>query len=411
MRTTPSAHRQAPEQPKQTTASTIASPVNNSARYDRRQQTGCTLSVILPTYNEAENLVEVVSRIGRALIDLDYEIVVVDDDSPDRTWEVADELAASNPRVRTLRRVNERGLSSAVLAGMHLANGKVLAVMDADLQHDEQALVDLTSRILDDGASIVIGSREAPGGSYGDWSRWRRGVSWVGKTLAQQVVGTQVTDPMSGFFAVSRDEFEASKSRINPRGFKILLEFLARSKNANVQEVGYEFRDRVHGSTKMTTSVVGSYLVALLDLFIGRVVSSTFTAYALVGVLGTVIRFGSVTALDWLGVAGMGIFAFEASILVNYWLHNRFTFAPTSRRGIRFFTGLLPFHLVALHGLIVQVGLLSVIGGSNWSERALFGDDSLLVGPLWLQAIGIAIATTGNFIGNRAITWRTLRSA
>lgn len=378
---------------------------HSSGRYDRRGVTECALSIILPTYNEAKNLPEIVGLLSDVLLDTDYEIIVVDDDSPDRTWEIAGQLAAANGRIQSLRRIGERGLSSAVLAGMHLSRGHVLVVMDADLQHDENAVIEL-ARLIEDGADLAIGSREAEGGGYGDWSRWRRTVSWGGKVLAQRVVGTQVSDPMSGFFAISRTQFLATEGAVNPRGFKILLEFLARADQPSVREVGYQFKDRVHGATKMTTSVVGSYLIALLDLLVGRMVSSTFTAYALVGIMGTALRFGLASTLGAFGIASAGIIAFELSVLSNYWLNNRFTFAPAARRGWRFIGGLVPFHIIAMHGIVAQIGLLS-LASELWRD---VDRDTVFDGPLWLQAVGIAVATTGNYIGNRSITWRPTRS-
>lgn len=400
-------------------------PAGRPQRYERRSQTGCTVSVILPTYNEVENVTILVDSLHEVLVDLDYEIIIVDDNSPDRTWAVAGELATNHPRVRSIRRIGDRGLSSAVISGMHLAQGRVLAVMDADLQHDESALVDLINPILDGEADIVVGSREVDGGSYGDFSQWRRAVSWTGKQLAERLLRTGVSDPMSGYFAVSSDRFHDVEDRVNPRGFKILLEFLARGDQPRVCEIGYEFRDRQRGATKMSRSVAGSYLLALLDLVFGRVVSATFTAYALVGILGVVVRVlaGSLFSalLPATGLAlpigfslDAGLLAFEVSALTNYVLNNRFTFARNARVGRRFFTGLIPFHVIAGYGLVLQVGITTMIGTA---QPSVLGQQNvgafILNQALWIQLVGIAAATTGNFIGNRSITWRprTYRTA
>lgn len=362
---------------------------------DRRSARPCTVSIILPTYNEAENVRVLVDRLETKLIDIDYEIIIVDDDSHDLTWQVAAELAEHNWRVTSVRRIGERGLSSAVLSGLRLSRGQTLLVMDADLQHDENVIGQIIRPLLDNEADIVIGSREVEGGSYGSFSRWRRVVSWSGKQLAARLLGTQVTDPMSGFFALSRQQFEDTESSINPRGFKILLEFLARSDEPRVQEVGYEFRERVNGSTKMSRSVVGSYVLALLDLVLGRVVSSTFTAYAIVGCIGALLRF-SLLLLFGASTVIASALAFEASVLSNYILNNRFTFATHSRSGIRLWTGLALFHIIAFHGLMVQVGI----------AETLNPDLELVDLPLLAQLLGIGIATCGNFVANRTFTWR-----
>ena len=371
--------------------------ISRTARYDRRKSSDPTVSVILPTYNEATNLPILLDRLIERMADLDYEIIVVDDDSPDRTWEIADHYSEQHNRVQTIRRLTDRGLSSAVMTGMGVARGRVLAVMDSDLQHDEDALLDVIAPVLDGDADVSLGSREADGGSYGEWSKWRRTVSWGGAQLARQTLGISVSDPMSGFFAISRDRYEAVADQVNPRGFKILLEFLARGDRPTVVEVGYEFRDRVHGATKLTGSVVGSYLVALIDLFVGRIVSATFTAYALVGILGVAVRFTALLALSASGFTAAAIVAFELSVVSNYMFNNTFTFARARRRGSRALTGFVPFQLIAFHGLMVQAGIASVAG---------IGFDELWAAPIWLQLVGIGVATTGNFHLNRAITWR-----
>ncbi len=368
-----------------------------AARNERRGSTGCDVSVILPTYNEATNLPILLDRLIQLLADVDHEIIVVDDNSPDGTWEIAADYAERWPRIRSVRRTNDRGLSSAVLAGMQVAEGRALAVMDSDLQHDETALLAVVEPILAGEADVSLGSREAEGGSYGEWSRWRRFVSWGGKQLARRLLGTPVSDPMSGFFAVSRERFTTVAGDVNPRGFKILLEFLARGPRPRTAEVGYEFRDRIHGATKLSGSVVGAYLLALLDLVIGRVVSASFTAYALVGAVGVVVRYASAGVLVALGAPLAAFLAFEASVLSNYWLNNRFTFAADRRTGAKLVTGLIPFHLVAAHGLLVQAGVVSLATDST---------GNLLAGLGPAQLAGILLATTGNYFLNRTITWR-----
>ncbi len=375
----------------------VDAPIVRPARYDRRAPTDPALSVILPTYNEAENLPILLDRLTDLLADLDYEIVVVDDNSPDGTWAIAEEWAGRSRRIRSIRRVTDRGLSSAVMAGMEVARGRVLAVMDSDLQHDEAALIDVVSPVLDGEADVSLGSREVDGGSYGEWGRWRRFVSWGGAQLAKRLLGVPVSDPMSGFFAVSRERYVAVSDQVNPRGFKILLEFLARGGRPTVAEVGYGFRDRMHGETKLSSGVIGAYLVALIDLVVGRVVSATFTAYALVGLLGATVRFSTLLLATAAGLSWAALLAFQLSVLSNYVFNNAFTFAGQRRRGLRAVSGFVPFQLIALHGLLVQAGLATVLG-ADASELATTA--------IWIQLVGIGLATTGNYHLNRAITWR-----
>ncbi|MEM9654473.1 MAG: polyprenol monophosphomannose synthase [Actinomycetota bacterium] len=225
-----------------------------------------TISVVLPTFNEAANIPILINRVREALDGHAYEVIIVDDDSPDRTWAVAQELAEADHRITVIRRKVERGLSSAVLSGMAAARGNVLVAMDADLQHDECRIHELAAAVTDGGADVCLGSRDADGGGYGDFRRRRRLASWAGASLAKLVLQVPVSDPMSGFFAVGRDRYELIEGQVNPRGFKILLEFLARGPKPTVAEVGYVFGERVNGTTKLTGTVVVEYLRALASL-------------------------------------------------------------------------------------------------------------------------------------------------
>lgn len=375
----------------------VADESRRSAVFDRRSTSKPTLSLIIPTFNEVENLPILVDRLSAVLSMIDYELIVVDDDSPDGTWQLAETLAAGNNRIRSIRRVGERGLSSAVMVGMSTAEGDVIAVIDADLQHDPSILPDMIKPILADRADVVVASREAEGGSYGDFATSRRTLSVAGAALARMLTGTPVSDPMSGFFAVSRRHMERVAPKVNPRGFKILLEFLARGDQPRVAEIGYEFGLRQHGETKLTSSVAFSYLISLVGLMTGRLLSATMTAYLIVGLFGVLVQFAILGAAGLAGLAFAAPLALEVSILSNYWMNNRFTFTPERRTGLRFVTGLLPFHLVAVHALIVQIGLVTVVTGT----ASGVGD-----GPLGYRLAGIALATAGNFVLNRNLTWR-----
>jgi dolichol-phosphate mannosyltransferase len=377
-----------------------------TARYDRRtedrrENTTPLVSVIIPTYNEADNIPILVRRLETALADIDYEVIVVDDDSPDLTWQIADELARAQPRLTVLRRTDARGLSSAVMAGFAQARGRTLAVLDADLQHDERVLPELVSSVVDDGAEIAIGSREAPGGSYGDFGPWRRTVSWAGAQLARLLLRTPVNDPMSGFFVVSRDRYEAVVDRVNPKGFKILLEFLASGPPPRVTEVGFKFGQRLHGTTKLTGSVIVAYIMALLELAGGRFVTARFSAYAIVGLSGVGVRAAvfltagmvwTTSATSWLAI--------EAAVLWNYWWNNRFTFNAYRQRGYESLIGLAKFHAVAAHGVLVASATQRLVSD-------LVGSDTIATDGIATIA-GLGLATIGNYHLNRSITWRTL---
>lgn len=226
-----------------------------------------TVSVVVPTYNEAENIAELLDRLGRALAGVRHEVIVVDDNSPDETWQTARAHASGNPAVRVIRRFEDRGLSSAVLAGMAVAEGRALAVIDADLQHDETALPEMVRSVTDGGSDVCIGTRWGPGGSLEEMPPIRRFCSRAVTLLARTLVTrTRTTDPLSGYFVISRSAYEATAPAIKPRGFKILLEFLGRGRDLRLSEVGYRFRARRRGETKLSANIVRNDLITILDL-------------------------------------------------------------------------------------------------------------------------------------------------
>ena len=215
-------------------------------------------SLILPTYNEAENVPRCVEAVCRVLSGRDFEIVVADDNSPDRTWEVAENL--SNPHVRVLRRMSKRGLSAAVVEGFEFAGGEFLGVMDADLQHDESILPQMIDALETN--EFVIGART----DLGDWSMVRRFSSRAAAAMARAVLGVRISDPMSGYFVLKREVFERVKQRLSPRGFKIMLELFCLARPRCFSEVGYKFRTRQAGESKVSASVATEYIKSLFEL-------------------------------------------------------------------------------------------------------------------------------------------------
>lgn len=224
------------------------------------------LSLVLPTYNEAQNLAPLIEMLEVTLRDIPHEILIVDDNSPDGTWRVAQMLAERLPTLRVLRRIGRRGLSSAVVDGFDAATGDILAVMDADGQHDAALLVTMVTRMEHD-ADIVIGSRYMPGGSVGAWVRDRRIISSIGTFLSNRLSVAPVTDPLSGFFAVRRTAYLAARQRLRPSGFKILLELLAHlPRGLRVIEIPLMFRPRMHGESKLTLSVHVAFALQIVRL-------------------------------------------------------------------------------------------------------------------------------------------------
>jgi len=229
------------------------------------------LSVILPTYNEAANLPELLERISVACKKGECEVIVVDDDSADKTWEVAEGLRKKFPMLTVIRRVGRRGLSSAVVEGFDAAKGDVFAVMDADLQHDP-ALLPVMLKKITDGADMVVASRYMEGGGVGDWVKGRRILSKLATLLARTLPPVRVSDPMSGFFMMTSSAYGTVKSRLRPTGFKILFEVLTHlHPSTEAAEVPLQFKMRAHGESKLSLAVEAVFLFQLLRVLIIRI--------------------------------------------------------------------------------------------------------------------------------------------
>ncbi|UDY36333.1 glycosyltransferase [Dermatobacter hominis] len=373
------------------------------------------LSVVTPTYNESENIPILVDEIHAALDGIPHEIVVADDDSPDGTWEVAEKLAVTDPTIRVMRRFHDKGLSAAVLDGMSVARGQYLAVIDADLQHDPAALPKMLDAVRA-GADVCVGSRSTEGGGYGDWSASRRFVSWVATLIARVLLRVPASDPMSGFFVISEQAYARTAPSINPRGFKILLEFIGRNRGLTVAEVGYTFRNREHGETKLNGSVIRSYLLGVAELRLGRQVDPVFLLYVLVGIVGLGVNSLVFTIAEAFGVPrittglndavdpieGSFVISVMVSIFVLFVLNNEFTFWEERYRGWKLAPAFGVFFLMSLVGTLVHVavfkylqsiGLLLSVLGTDWSRVAQ-------------NLIGATVALVVNWYLNSTYLWR-----
>ncbi|MBK8398043.1 MAG: glycosyltransferase [Leptospiraceae bacterium] len=375
-------------------------------------------SLVIPTFNEEENICILIPRVISLLTKakINFEIIVVDDDSKDLTWKVVQEKFVEDPRVRVLRRVNKKGLSSAVLDGMALGKGKYMGVMDADLQHDENIIPKMISEL--ENHDIVVGSRVVGDGGYGEWGIIRKTMSKGATLLAKFMLPIPIGDPMSGFFVLRRELYEELVPVINPRGFKILLEFLARKKGIRAKEVGFVFKTRIYGETKMTGSVIQNYLIALYDIRYGNIISITFLKYGITGLTGVFVNlFGQFMAINFLHLGDSQLYyenftkpflavaiGFELSVLSNYVLNNVWTFSNTKISGLKGnIKGFIKFNLISIIGFIIQI--------SVWRFSYQFIQDTfpqLLFPNLTYicNFTGIVLATAGNYFLNKNFTWK-----
>ncbi len=256
------------------------------------------LSIIVPTFNEVANIDPLLDRLASALCGINWQVVFVDDDSPDGTSELLAKRCQANPRVRALRRIGRRGLSSAITEGILSTSSPYVAVIDGDMQHDEKILRDMLDVLRSDATDLVIGSRYVADGGVGNWDRKRRNISKFATIMAQMVVKADLADPMSGFFMIRRSAFDGAVYGLSNQGYKILLDIIASSPQPlRIKELPYVFRTRQHGESKLDALVALEYVSLLLEKLIGKWVPVRFVIFAAIGAMGVVVHMAVLTGL------------------------------------------------------------------------------------------------------------------
>lgn len=354
------------------------------------------VAVVVPTLNEAANVEALLAQLAVVLAGRSWEVLFVDDNSPDGTSALVRRIGRHARHVRIVQRVGRRGLSSAVIEGILASAAPVIAVMDGDLQHGEEALPRLIDAVAEGRAELAIGTRYDQGGSIGDWDAGRARMSRWATKLGQIALGTTVSDPMSGFFAIRRDAFERALPRLSAVGFKILIDILASSPTPlRVAEVPYEFRSRTAGESKIGARVMAEYAELIADKTIGRVVPVRLIKFLMVGGLGVFVHLAVLSAM----LSGAATFlaaqsaAVMTAIAFNFFLNNSFTYADRKLRGWRLLPGLATFYAISALGAVANIGIGNWMAGHDerWWVAGMAG---VLVGAVW------------NFAMSAALTWR-----
>ncbi len=362
------------------------------------------LSLIIPTYNERKNVGELIKQLTGFLdpVGQSYELIVVDDDSPDRTWEMAAGLTASYPKLRVIRRQGEKGLSTAVIRGWQASRGEILAVIDADLQHPPEVTVALLGAIGGH-VDLAVGSRHVEGGGVSEWSLARRilsrGAQLLGLLILPGVLG-RLGDPMSGYFMVRRSAI--SGVELSPLGYKILLEVIGRGRVGSIAEVGYVFRERVEGESKVTWRLYPEYFRHLVRLRLTMPATQRFLRFALVGLSGVVVDMAALFLLSDPRSLGLGLtrskaVAAELAIVNNFLWNDAWTFKDllgarkNSTLKLRRF---VKFNIICGIGIVFNVLLL------NFQFNVLHVDRYIA------NLIAIAIVTAWNYWLNLKLSWR-----
>jgi dolichol-phosphate mannosyltransferase len=340
------------------------------------------LSVVVPTFNERGNVATLVQRLDAALVGISWEVIFVDDNSPDGTADAVRELARADSRVRCIRRIGRRGLSGACIEGM--------LVIDGDLQHDETQLGKMLGLIESGAAELVIGSRYIEGGSADSFNQQRLGASKFATAVAQRVLKVEIADPMSGFFMIRRDRFEQLAPRLSTQGFKILLDVVATAGgDLRVVEVPYTFGSRLHGESKLDSMVALDFLGLVLAKLTNDTVSLRFLLFALVGSIGLFVHFAvlfvTLEVFDPPFAEAQAIAALCA-MTSNFLLNNFLTYRDQRLKGFGILRGLAIFYVVCSVGLLANVG----VAWSVFDQEPIWwlaGASGALMGVVWNYAM------------------------
>ncbi|MEH2526141.1 MULTISPECIES: glycosyltransferase family 2 protein [unclassified Bradyrhizobium] len=348
------------------------------------------LSVIVPTFNERVNVTKLFEKLQTALTGIDWEVIFVDDNSPDGTSDVVRRLAGQDARVRCLRRIGRRGLSGACIEGILASSAPFVAVMDADLQHDETQLPKMLALLQDGQTELAVGSRYVEGGNADSFNKQRAGASALATEISKRLLRVSISDPMSGFFMIRRDRFEQLAPQLSTQGFKILLDIVATAQgNLRTVEIPYSFGSRLHGESKLDSMVALDFLGLVLAKLTNDAVSLRFLLFALVGSTGLVVHLATLFIalklfnLPFAEAQGCGALV---AMTTNFILNNFLTYRDQRLKGFAILRGLLAFYFVCSVGLLANVG----VAFSIYDHEPIWwvaGAAGALMGVVWNYAM------------------------
>lgn len=355
------------------------------------------LTIVVPTYNEQENVVSLITAIENVLAESNWEIIFVDDDSPDGTSSVVRQIAQTDERIRGIQRIRRRGLSSACIEGILASSSPYVCVMDADLQHDERLLPEMLQQLKDDDFDIVIGSRYAGSGSTGSLAVHRVWISQLATFASKIILKFPVKDSMSGFFMMRRSLFENVIHNLSGKGFKILLDILVSSpKSITYKELPYTMRHRVAGESKLNFMVTWEFFTLIADKLLGRIFPVRFISFITVGLSGVFVHLFILWILHMIWgsafLPAQGV-ATLIAMTSNYILNNYFTYRDRRLRGNKFIQGLFSFYIACSFGALINIAFAA------WLFDQAF--------PWWLAgALGAVAGSIWNYALTSVITWK-----
>lgn len=348
------------------------------------------LSIIVPTLNEVGNIELLCSKISNALKEINWEIIFVDDNSADGTKELLNQISSQHPHIRAIHRPVRKGLSSACIEGMLASRAPIVAVMDADLQHDETLLPIMYAEFSKKSLDVAVASRFLAGADLGDFSAKRELLSNIGNLLSRMILKARLTDPLSGFFMLRTEVLQEISQKLYGKGFKILLDIFASSRRQlDFIEVPLKFNTRHSGESKLDATIALEFIGLLFHKLFNKIIPVRFILFSLVGLTGVGVHLFILTILHLLlgtqFVLAQTIATFVA-MTNNYFLNNRFTFRDQRIRGKKLITGLISFYLVCSLGAFINVESASFLYGKelHWT---IAGTAGTLIGAIWNYAL------------------------
>ena len=359
------------------------------------------LSIIAPTYNEAQNVESFVKAIESILEKDSYEIIFVDDNSKDKTYDIVKKLAIKKKYVRCIRRIGRRGLSSAVIEGCLSSSSDLLLVMDSDLQHDEKKIPLMLNLLRKEDLDIVIASRFLKNNKTIGLSKYRNLLSSFANFLANKISNAKLTDPMSGFFLIKRSIFDKVAPNLSGLGFKILLDIFSSSQNdIRYKEVSFVFKKRLYGESKLDSLVLWEYLLLLWQCKFGKVIPARFLSFCLIGGSGVFVHISFLYFFINIELSFLYAQTFSTLIAMtsNFFLNNVLTYRDRRKKGLAALKALTLFYLTCGIGASANIGI---------SNLLFIGNISGISGIWYLSGlIGAIVCSIWNFLMSSLVTWK-----
>ena len=368
-------------------------PILSEGSDKQRQPT--ELAVVIPTFNERDNVTQLLDGLEVALKGIAWEAIVVDDDSPDGTADLVRQIAQQKQQVRVIHRIGRRGLASACVEGVLSSSAPYFAVIDADMQHDETLLPRMLEELKERRLDIVVASRYVAGGSIPSWKKTRRTISRVSSLAARLVIGADLKDPMSGFFVMRRPAFDETVRNLSQHGFKILFDLFASAPRAfRYAELPYQFRERNRGQSKLDGMAVWEFGILLADKLLGRFIPPRLALFGLVGAFGLVIHLATLSLGLHVGISFLSAqtIAVLTAMTTNFTLNNLLTYRDRQLKGWAFARGLLSFYVICSLGAVANVG----VGTFVFAQQPIW----------WLAGVaGAIVGTVWNYTVSAFFTW------